>query len=393
MEQYDVTVIGAGLAGLYTARLLAESGLHVLLADRKAHVGDAVHTTGIFVRKTLEDFELPADCLGPAIRDVTLYSPKRHALALCSPHDEFRVGRMALLYERLLQKCVCAGVEWMPNARYEGHRIENGKSTLRLNRHGRVEVFATRYVVGADGATSRVAEDLRLSQNHEWIVGVEEIFDGLPLTGPPQLHCFLDPRLAPGYIAWVVNDGEEIHLGVGGYADRFDPARALNTFRNSLEPTFDFSKARLVDRRGGRIPVNGLLPHLANEHGLLVGDAAGAVSPLTAGGFDGCLRLSKLATLVIEEFLRTGDANALQAYSGGAFRSRFVSRLWMRRIIAHSLHPALLELGCAILRFPILRMLAWQVFFGRASFPDVNLTRTQRPNYQMRIDESQTAWR
>ena len=31
--------------------------------------------TGIFVRRTLEDFDIPEDCLGPAVRHVALYSP------------------------------------------------------------------------------------------------------------------------------------------------------------------------------------------------------------------------------------------------------------------------------------------------------------------------------
>ena len=31
-----------------------------------------VHTTGIFVRRTLEHFDLPEACLGPPVRDVML---------------------------------------------------------------------------------------------------------------------------------------------------------------------------------------------------------------------------------------------------------------------------------------------------------------------------------
>ena len=111
MDQFDVTIVGAGLAGLHLARLLAQSGLRVALTDRKRALDESVHTTGIFVRKTLEDFELPEDCLGPVIRDVTLYSPRLRAINLASTDDEFRVGKMRLLYGRFLKRCVHAGVE------------------------------------------------------------------------------------------------------------------------------------------------------------------------------------------------------------------------------------------------------------------------------------------
>src|SRR5213594_453402 len=120
MGSFDIAVVGAGLAGLQTALLLGEGGFRVLLIDRKSALDRSIHTTGIFVRRTLEDFDLPEDCLGPPVRDVTLYSPARRALSLSSERAEFRVGRMGPLYRHFLQECRRAGVEWSPATRYAG---------------------------------------------------------------------------------------------------------------------------------------------------------------------------------------------------------------------------------------------------------------------------------
>lgn len=376
-EEFDVVIVGAGLGGLQCARLLSERGVgRVLLLDRKRALDAAVQTTGIFVRRTLEDFALPEDCLGPPVRHVTLYSPARRPLWLESPHNEFRVGRMQRLYLRCLAECQRAGVEWWPHTRYAGcgeaaQSLSPNLSILRLERFGRVREVRARFIVGADGARSHVARDLGLDQNREWIVGVEEVLTGVPLAGPPRFHCFLDPRLAPGYLAWIVNDGEETHLGVGGYAARFNPLAALAEFRASVKDIVDLCAAQVIERRGGRIPVGGVLRRIACERGLLVGDAAGAVSPLTAGGLDPCLRLSALAARVIADYLASGERSALAPYSGEVFRARFLSRLWMRRALKTLEHPALLELACGALRLPGFNRLAWQVFFGRGSFPDV----------------------
>jgi flavin-dependent dehydrogenase len=370
MENIDVVIIGAGLAGLQCANLLADTGARVLLVDKKASLSDAVHTTGIFVRRTLEDFELPEDCLGPAIRDVTLYSPARRSMDLVSPHAEFRVGKMAKLYNRMLEQCQHAGVEWLPETRFLGLLIEKERVVVRLSNSQPFNVTA-RLVIGADGANSRVARALGLDVNQEWIVGVEDVVQNVPLVGPPRLHCFLDPEVAPGYLAWIANDGEEAHVGVGGYASSFEPLVAIEKFRASLKTMIDLSKSRIVERRAGRIPVGGVLKRIGNRHGLLVGDAAGAVSPLTAGGLDPCMRLSTYAALLVAEFLESGDARVLDQYSGELFRARFTSRLWMRRIAATIRHPLLLELGCASLRMPPLNWIAWQIFFGRGSFPNV----------------------
>ena len=96
--------------------------------------------------------------------------------------------------------------------------------------------------------------------------------------------------------------------------------RALSQFRSSLKDIIDLSQARDVERRGGRIPVGGVLRHIATTEGLVIGDAAGAVSPLTAGGLDPCMRLSTLAARIIAEYLETGKTEVIKDYSGELFR-------------------------------------------------------------------------
>ena len=369
--QVDVLVVGAGLAGLECARRLSEAGASVLLADRKPAVDHAVHTTGIFVRRTLESFALPDDCLGPPVRRVALYSPRGRSQLLESPHDEFRVGRMAALYRRQLEACLGAGVQWAPSTTFAGLEPDGAGSAVALERAGKRERLQARFVVGADGATSRVAPALGLDENREWIVGVEEVFRGVETGHVPTFHCWIDPGVAPGYIAWVVDDGEEVHVGVGGYASRFQPVEALRRFQARVAPRFGLEGRVPCERRGGRIPVGGVLPRIACARGLLLGDAAGAVSPLTAGGLDPCLRQSALAAEVIAELVAAVDEAALAPYDGSAMRSRFRSRLLIRRMLAAVRTPAAAELACAALRLPPLRAAAHHVFFGRGSFPDV----------------------
>lgn len=373
MSCFDVTIVGAGLAGLQCARLLGKHGLRVLLVDRKVSLADRIHTTGIFVRKTLTDFDIPEDCLGSPIRHVSLYAPSHRSLELVSDHDEFRIGRMGLLYERYLNQCLRVGVTWLPNATYVDQSYSGESSTVRLSVNSSIRSIRTRYVIGSDGALSRVARDLRLDTNKEWIVGVENVFTDVAIDGPPRLLCFLNPELAPGYIAWIAYDGEEAHVGVGGYASRFEPLVALEKFQRSVAPIVDLRNAKEMERRGGRIPVGGILRKIVCERGMLIGDAAGAVSPLTAGGLDPCMRLSTLAADVVADYLDTGKTEALLSYSGQRFRSRFTSRIWARRIISRINEPVWAELLCAALRAPLLDALAKQVFFGRGSFPDVDV--------------------
>ncbi len=365
----DVLVVGAGLAGLHTATRLARRGHDVLLADRRTTLTGAIRTTGIFVRKTLDDFALPAEHLGPAIRRMVLYPPRLdRPVVLDSDRDEYRVGDMGPLYAAAARTAAEAGVRIALGTRYTGRR--DGVSLLS-GPGGPVGVRA-RFVVGADGSRSRVARDLGLDRNTHLIVGAEEVFAVPGVDGPPAFHCVLDPTLAPGYLAWVVNDGEHAHVGVAGYADRFPGGMraALRRFRATAPGLPAGDPPGDVERRGGPIPVGGLLRRIACAEGLLVGDAAGAVSPLTAGGLDPCLRLSDHAADVLDEALRTGRAGVLARYDGAALRSSFRGRLALRRGLAQVRTPAMASAAFALLRTPPGRAAARRVLFGDRSFPD-----------------------
>lgn len=376
-EDVDVLVVGAGLAGLHVATLLARQGHDVMLVDRRTDLTAAIRTTGIFVRKTLDDYALPEDCLGPPIRRVVLYPPGlRRPVTLDSDRDEYRVGDMGGLYLAAADAAREAGVGVALGTRYVGRR---DRTSLLVGVDGPVEVRA-RFVVGADGARSRVARDLGLDRNRHLLVGAEEVFEVPPSGRPPAFHCVVDPSLAPGYLAWVVDDGEHAHVGVAGYAERFPDGlrEALRTFSAVAPELLGVDRPPDVERRAGPIPVGGLLRRIGGPDGLLVGDAAGAVSPLTAGGLDPCLRLSELAAVVLDDALRTGRPDVLPRYDGATLRARFRGRLLLRRGLAQVRTPAAATAAFALLRTPVGRGAARRVLFGDRSFPSTGAERDRR---------------
>ncbi|WP_370325172.1 NAD(P)/FAD-dependent oxidoreductase [Euzebya sp.] len=366
--QTDVLVVGAGLAGLHTATRLAELGHAVHLVERRPTLSGTIRTTGIFVRRTLDDFDLPTAHLGPPIRRVVLYPPdRRRPVVLESDRDEYRVGDMGPLYEATADRAARAGVHLALGTRYAGRHLD----THALDTPTGPAAVRARFVVGADGARSHVARHLGLDRNRHLIVGAEEVYATTGPVGPPTFHCVLDPSLAPGYLAWVVDDGAHAHVGVAGYPDRFScgMVRTLDRFAASAPGLPAARRTGQVERRGGPIPVGGLLRGIASPDGLLVGDAAGAVSPLTAGGLDPCLRLSELAAEVLDDALRTGRRDRLARYDGAALRARFRGRLLLRRGLSLVRTPALASASFVPLRTPAGRAAARRILFGDRSFP------------------------
>ncbi|MFD1936192.1 NAD(P)/FAD-dependent oxidoreductase [Nonomuraea mangrovi] len=365
MQTVDVLVVGAGLAGLHTARLLARQRLKVMVVDRRRSLSTGIRTTGIFVRRTLDDFDLPDHLLGPGVRDVLLYPPSRRApIRLASDRDEYRVADMAAVYEHARRAAESAGARVLLGVRY----VDASMGVVRFAGAGPV---TARFVVGADGARSRVARDLGLDVNRRFLVGAELVHPIASGTTTPAFHCVLDPRVAPGYLGWVIDDGRHAHVGVAGYPEamRTGIRHLLDAF--AADAPGRAAPAGQVERRGGPIPVGGVLRRLACPAGLLVGDAAGAVSPLTAGGLDPCLRMSELAAAVAAGYLRTGDRRVLSRYDGDALRRRFRGRLLLRRVFAGIRSPAAAEAAVTVLRGRAGRALAARILFGDGSFPDV----------------------
>lgn len=158
----------------------------------------------------------------------------------------------------------------------------------------------TRYLVGADGAGSTVAGQFGLGHNEKFLTGIEAEFADLPRADPTLLHCFLDTRLARGYLAWVAPAPGFFQVGLA-VNDRAKPD--LKAFLAHTEPLFGYASARVVERRSGRIPCGGPVTPFAAPGVLLIGDAAGHVSPLTGGGIRLAFRYGRRAAQLIADHL------------------------------------------------------------------------------------------
>ncbi|WP_334180081.1 NAD(P)/FAD-dependent oxidoreductase [Pseudoxanthomonas sp.] len=286
-QRYDAIVVGAGFAGLACARELATHGLRVCVIDRKQDLGERMHTTGILVQEAC-DAPLLAGvprALLRAVPHVRLYAPNLRSVRLGADGYRFYTTDTPALMRWMGEYVETCGVELR-----RGQAFRNATRTLTS---WHVDgVGHARVLVGADGARSRVAHRLGLGQVTQFLYGVEYEFDGVALREPHALHCFINKRFAPGYLGWMAQTPTGVQAGL---ARRHHPGGTqvpdMAGFLHHVAPMTGLSATRRPDSiRAGLIPCGGPVRPMQREDVVLIGDAAGMVSPLTAGGIHAGLR-------------------------------------------------------------------------------------------------------
>ncbi len=314
----DVVVVGGGFAGLACAHVAALRGLKTVVLERKDEPGAGVHTTGLLVKEVADEWDVPRS-LTKKIRGVRLYAPSLQSVDLCSPGYYFLATDTPGLLRWWAQYAQQAGVELRCRSIYQG--VQRQGSHFVMSHEG----LRSRFLVGADGARSRVAEEFNLGRNRRFLIGVEAEYEGVRDLDPDRLHVFLDSELAPGYIAWVVPGFGITQIGLAGLTS--NPAR-LERFIHKLKTLFNFDQAREVGRRGGLIPIGGPARPLGMENITLAGDAAGLVSPLTAGGIHTAVHYGRSAGLAICDYLDGGVEQPYQVLQRSI--PSFFWKQWLR---------------------------------------------------------------
>jgi flavin-dependent dehydrogenase len=302
---YDLAIAGAGFAGLSAAAAAAARGLRVAVLEAKSRSGSRVHTTGILVKEASDEFDIPG-ALTRKLHGVRLYAPNLEHVDLLAAGNYFLATDTDALLDWMALQARALGATILTGSRFKTAEIRHG--TVVLEPLG----VEARFVIGADGARSQVAEAFNLGRNRHFLTGVEAEYRSEE-TRDDFVHCFLDSDLAPGYLGWMVPGVgiRQIGLARSGAAKPNLPA-----FLDRIAPIFGPSEEAAIEFRAGLIPCGGLVQPFASSHALLVGDAAGLVSPLTGGGIHRALHFGRRAAVAVCDYLEDGGPHPGLVMSG-----------------------------------------------------------------------------
>ncbi len=299
MTKYELAIIGGSFAGLSCAGAAAARGLKTVVFDKKKRPGSYTQSTGIFVKEIADQIDLPSH-LTNKIHGVRLYSPNLEYVDLISPGYYFLATDTCRVLEWFSKEAENKGTKLVYNENI--NNIETRESDIYFPDQD----ISSKYLVAADGARSRTAKELNLGVNKSFLLGAEFEVSGIKGIESDFLHVFLDSKLAPGYIGWIVPGVSHFQIGI---AVKYPKKPKVKELIEKVSGIFDTSGMKITGSRGGFIPCGGVVKPYYKDNVCLVGDAGGMVSPLTAGGIHPAIEIGRLLGIAVSDYIQDGGIN------------------------------------------------------------------------------------
>jgi len=294
-EQADVLIVGAGPAGCGAAFDLCRSGLSVLLVD-KAAFPRVKPCAGALTIKTLRALRYDVTPVVQRIchrfraglgLDPPVVFPSRYPIAAMTDRAEFDSFCLRRCMEEGARFQKISTIQSMERNRF-GWELKSADHTLQ-----------GRFLIGADGANSRIRQLLGLSRPMPRGFAIETRVSAF---GGETFDMQVDFGVVDHGYGWIFPKRD--HLSIG-----------LFTLDNSLPKAAQQLAAYCEARLGYRpnapfhmaaVPCGGRCAPTCEPNALLAGDAAGLVDPLLGEGIYNALRSGQIAAAAIQDVIRHG---------------------------------------------------------------------------------------
>ena len=314
----DVVVVGAGPAGLVTARALAAAGRDVLVLEEHDQIGVPVHCTGLLGLDAFDELPIPRQAILTITHSARFVAADGTSVFVEADRVRAAVVDRAVFDRALADETEAAGAELRAGARVRTISVGADRVTVSGER-GTPPIHA-RACVLACGANYRFNRALGLGVPRVFVQSAQV---EAPLEGPESVEVHLARSIAPGGFAWLVpfRRGEQSFSRIGLMCQANAAAR-FTEFAAAVRSRFG-GAAEWPQPRVKLLPL-GPVERTFADRVLAVGDAAGLVKPTTGGGIYYSVISGSIAGAVLERALDDDDL--------GKTRLREYETSWRQRL-------------------------------------------------------------
>ncbi|MFW9868229.1 MAG: NAD(P)/FAD-dependent oxidoreductase [Candidatus Thorarchaeota archaeon] len=319
MQLYDLTVIGGGPAGATCARIAANAGLDVVLLEKAIHprskpCGGAI---GPYALRIL-DLDI-SSVIDRTFHAAIVHTPAGKNVVLTSQELTGHLVKRDRFDAYLLQKAKDAGVEVIEGKEVVG--IEQLRKGIRALAVG--DSYKSHFLVGADGVNGISAkelgvrtkwrpEDVALCYQADVPMNQDDVTRTMTThNSEPVIELYFG--LVPWGYAWCFPKRESYSIGVGCRMDMSEQLK-LAWIKHIERIERDKGVELDVSRTSFRVPLGGRVDRCIGRRSMLVGDAAGLVSPLTGEGVSFAIQSGAIAAKVAIDAVEAKSALKVVEY-------------------------------------------------------------------------------
>ena len=272
IENYDVCIVGASIAGNYLSYLLSNTNLNIVVIEEHKKIGLPLQCAGIVSQKLGKLIKLPKEIVLNRVNVAKLVAPEGALVKLSGNEEPYIIDRTALdlfFYNEVKKS---EDIRFILGEKFKSYkRIKEGNQKLLLIQTSN-RTLKTKILVGCDGPQSAVAKSLHIQKKFlpATQIRISANFD------ENEAVMYFNPRWKELF-GWIVPEGNGI-FRIGMACTR-NLAKNFRFFLKSIEIDID----KKIDQQGGLIPY-GMMNKVAFNNILLLGDSGCQVKATTGGG-------------------------------------------------------------------------------------------------------------
>lgn len=299
----NITVIGAGPAGLLVSQYLNKAGYKVRIIEEHKTIGKPISCSGLIGRDFFDHFK--EFDFKDSIRN------RIDGAKVFLGNESFELKRKGVSYvvdRSAFDQTLSKGLEVSLDERFQS--FDRNKETISIKTNKRR--FNTDLLIGSDGPSSRVRSQ-EFQFNIKYCKGYQ-----IRTKADLDMEHFVEVHIQRPFFTWVIPEGEGI-FRIGTVSD--NPREELDRFLKQKG-----IKKHPIEVQAGVIPVG--RGNVYKDRVFLLGDAACQVKPLSGGGvYYGALASECLAKSII-----SGEYNDYSKECDRLIGKEISKGLFMRKI-------------------------------------------------------------
>lgn len=315
----DVVIVGAGPAGSLCAKYLAQSGVDVLVVEKKQEIGvpkrcaEAVDFN-VFQKVGIEPHPL---WLVRRLYNAVLHAPNENCVKF-GARTQMEGGciiERKVFEKHLAKDAICAGAKyWLKTTALGVLKEKDDVHGVVVEHLGIEKKIMAKITVAADGVDSKIAKSAGLdtvNPLNSYMSCIQYEMAGLKNIDEEAIHLYYGNTIVPGGYLWIFPKGNSLaNVGVGINVLKSRDKSAKRHLDSFIEDhSLIFNEASAIEINSGGVPVFRMLETLAINGLMIIGDAAQLVNPVTGGGIDLAMLSGKLAAEVAVESLHKNDVS------------------------------------------------------------------------------------